>query len=121
MAKRKKSKIITMVDIENLREKWERIEADLKKELDARKLHQAFYQSLLSDYVALWRIKEILIRDIEQRGAVVEYDNGGGQKGTRKNDSVSELVKISAQMLKILSELGLRGADVKLEEPEEEL
>jgi hypothetical protein len=56
----------------------------------------------------MWVVKEMLILDIETRGAYIEYDNGGGQKGTRKNDSVADQLKINAQMLKLLDTLDLK-------------
>ena len=71
------------------------------------------YRDLIEDYMALYDVKRALIRDIKRRGVSVEYQNGENQWGVKKNDSVAELVKVNAQMLKILAELGLRGADFK--------
>lgn len=66
------------------------------------------YLDLINDYMALWDIKNKLIKDIKKRGVTVEYQNGKDQKGTKKNESISELNKTSAQMLKLLSDLGLK-------------
>ena len=68
---------------------------------------------LVDDYLALWDTKNLLIADIDARGACVKWDNGGGQEGFKKNDSISELVRVNAQMLKILSELGLKAVETK--------
>ncbi|HEM1590201.1 TPA: terminase, partial [Listeria monocytogenes] len=38
----------------------------------------------------------------------VEYDNGGGQKGTRKNDSALLLQKYTKQAMDILQFLSLK-------------
>ena len=55
----------------------------------------------------MWNIKNNLIADIKERGVAIEWSNGK-QYGMKKNDSISELNKTNAQMLKILSELGLK-------------
>ena len=99
----------------------ELIKKDLLKQLEVKKAIQKFYTSLVDDYLKLWDIKNKLIEDIETRGVSIEWNNGGGQNGFKKNDSIAELNKTNAQMLKILSELGLRGADVKAVEEDEEL
>ena len=39
----------------------------------------------------------------------VKYNNGGGQSGYKRNDSVGELNKTNAQMLKLLNELGIKA------------
>lgn len=96
------------------------IKEDLVNQLASRDLDQvSFYVSLVDDYVSMWNVKNNLIRDIEERGVSVRYDNGGGQHGYKKNDSVGELTRLNRQMLSLLSELGLRAADI--EEKEEEV
>ena len=52
---------------------------------------------------------------------MTEWNNGGGQTGVKKNDCVPEVNRISASMLKILSELGLRGSSIKEVEPDAEM
>lgn len=94
---------------------------DFIEQLNNRGMKQRYYVSLVDDYLALWDIKNDLIADIEKRGVSVEYNNGGGQSGHKKNDSVPELNRTSGQMLKILSELGLRGADIEVVEEHETL
>jgi len=95
------------------------IKKDLMGQLALRKLDlQSYYVSLVDDYVSLWNVKNKLVADIEQRGVSVRYDNGGGQHGYKKNDSVGELTRINKQMLSLLSELGLRAANIEAEEEE---
>lgn len=91
------------------------------KQLKDRNILESHYISLVDDYMELWNIKNLLIADINVRGVNVEWNNGGGQSGVKKNDSVNELVRVNAQMLKILSELGIRGADIKQIEYDDEL
>jgi len=62
--------------------------------------------------MALWDIKNALIKDIKKRGVTVTYQNGEHQWGVKKNDSIAELNKTNAQMLRILTELGLRATDI---------
>ncbi|WP_423219649.1 P27 family phage terminase small subunit [Clostridium ihumii] len=83
------------------------IKEDLLKQLKENETHGKHYEDLVNDYMALWDIKNRLIADIKERGVSVEWNNGK-QVGMKKNDSIPELNKTSAQMLKILSELGLK-------------
>lgn len=50
--------------------------------------------------------------------AVVPYTSNSGNVNMKKNDSIDQLLKVNAQMLKILSDLGLHpemeGADDEL-------
>lgn len=108
------------IDGKNITEKT--LRDDLINQLKERGLEQkSHYISLIDDYCRLWDVKNLLFEDVKKRGVNVEYNNGGGQKGYKKNDSLSELTKVNGQMLKILSELGLRGADVVAKEEEVEL
>lgn len=94
---------------------------DLRDEIRASLLFQAeqkdrlgdtYYMDLIEDYLRLWDIKNELIKDIEERGVQVKYQNGANQWGYKKNDSVTELVKYNAQMLKLMAELGLKESAV---------
>ncbi|MFE3573717.1 helix-turn-helix domain-containing protein [Lysinibacillus sp. NPDC059133] len=84
------------------------IERDLKDQLKLRGLDQSYYIDLVDDYMALWDVKNLLIEDINERGVVVP-----GMYVEKKNDSVAELNKTNAQMLRILAELGLKAADME--------
>ena len=85
------------------------IKKDLVDQLERRGVYGRHYLDLINDYMSLWDIKNKLIKDIEQRGVSVHWCNGGGQEGYKKNDSIAELNKTNAQMLKILNELGLKA------------
>lgn len=67
------------------------------------------FMSLVDSYMELFNTMNGLQKDIKARGVVVSWDNGGGQKGVKKNDSIDQLNKTSAQMLKILKELGIKA------------
>lgn len=66
------------------------------------------YEDLVEDYLKLWDIKNTLINDVKRRGVKIKWQNSETSFGYKKNDSVSEAVKVSAQMLKILLTLGLK-------------
>ena len=83
------------------------IKEDLLKQLETNGTYGKHYVDLIDDYMALWDIKNRLIEDIKIRGVSVAWNNGK-QEGMKKNDSISELNKTNAQMLKLLSELGLK-------------
>jgi phage terminase small subunit len=85
------------------------IKKDLLDQLERNGIFGKHYLNLIDDYISLWEIKEKLIKDIKKRGVSVYWCNGGGQEGYKKNDSIAELNKTNAQMLKILSELGLKA------------
>lgn len=88
------------------------IKNDLVNQLERNGVYGSHYLDLINDYMCLWEIKNQLIKDIKARGVSVEWNNGGGQKGFKKNDSIAELNKTNAQMLKILNELGLKAVSM---------
>lgn len=89
-----------------------KIKQDLIDQLERRGVYGQQYLDLINDYMALWDIKNALIKDIKERGVSVRYQNGQHQWGIKKNDSIAELNKTNAQMLRILQELGLRATDI---------
>lgn len=96
------------------------IKEDLLNQLKANEIYGKHYEDLVNDYIALWDIKNRLIADIKEHGVSIEWNNGK-QTGKKKNDSIQELNKTSAQMLKILAELGLKpspkdGGDDNIDE-----
>ncbi len=99
----------TIEIVENLKnsKEYKKIKRDLIKQLKLKKANIPTLLSQIDDYMSMWVEKEIFIHDIEERGVYVPYDNGGGQKGTKKNDSVLDKVKVNTQMLKILEALDI--------------
>lgn len=88
--------------------KKDEIKKDLLDQLERNGVYGKHYIDLVDDYMAMWEIKNKLIADIKQRGVAIPWNNGEKQGGYKKNDSISELNKTNAQMLKILNELGLK-------------
>lgn len=67
-----------------------------------------FYKDLANDYMDYWAIKKKLISDIRKKGLRYETVNGNGIKVEKPNESVTNLPKITAAMLKILNDLNLK-------------
>ena len=88
---------------------YKAIEKDLLDELEANGTCGKHFEDMVQDYMAMYVTKTLLVRDIQKRGTIVEYNNGGGQHGFKKNESVDMFNKTNAQMLKLLSELGLKA------------
>lgn len=80
-----------------------------------------YYVDMVDDYMDMYATKQLLVVDIMERGVRVAYDNGGGQKGFKKNDSIEQRLKVNAQMLKILTELHITPADDEGGDGDEEL
>lgn len=90
-----------------------KIKQDLIDQLERQGIFGQHYLDLINDYMELWEIKNRLIKDIKERGVAIRWEtyNKDGelvQSGYKKNESIAELNKTSAQMLKILNELGLK-------------
>lgn len=90
--------------------KREEIKQDLLDQLERNGTIGKYYTDLVDDYMSLWDVKNGLIADIKERGSVVPYVTVTGTVNMKKNESVGELLKVSAQMLKILDGLGIQPA-----------
>lgn len=101
-----------------MNKKRKKIKADMLEQLKSQGVTGEHYKDLINDYMSLWDIKNELIKDIEEKGVSIKYQNGQNQFGYKKNDSIPELNKVSAQMLKILSELGLKPSPVEIDNEE---
>jgi hypothetical protein len=88
-------------------DKFRTIRTDLLAQLQRTGTSDSYFFDLVDDYMDMWVTKCLLVEDIQRRGVMIKYDNGGGQKGFRKNDSIEQRLKVNAQMLKLLSQLGI--------------
>lgn len=99
----------------------ETIKKALIDELSERNMINPYYVGLVEDYVRFYKVALLLYADIEERGVRIKWENSATSHGYKKNDNVAEYTKVNMQMLKILNELGLRGANIKAVEPDETL
>lgn len=98
-------------------ERYRELEEDLLDQLERAGNTKRYFVDLVADYMQLYVTKTMLQMDIEHRGVRVRYDNGGGQHGYKKNDSVEQLLKVNTQMLKILEALNISPDE---DEPDED-
>ncbi len=95
--------------------KQKQLKEDLTNELISQGKDKSYYFDLVHQYCEMYAICRALIADIKERGVSIAWANGEKQKGYKKNDSISEFNKTNMQMLKILNELGLRGANIEVD------
>ena len=86
------------------------VKMSLARQLELRGMSAEFYMDLVNDYIYYWSLKKKLIADIKSKGLRYETVNGNGITVEKANESVVNLQKTTATMLKIL-------ADLKLKEP----
>ena len=91
-------------------EKYDEIRRDLLDQLERNGTCGKYYTDLVEDYMSSWVDKQLLTDDIQARGVVVTYNNGGGQSGKKRNDSIADKIKVNVQMLNILNALGIKPA-----------
>lgn len=97
---------------ENLK-KYKDLKEELKQQLITKDNYNKVTIELLEKYVRFTKIEDDLNDDIEKRGVSIEWNNGGGQKGRKKNDSIAELTKVNNQKIKILDKLGIKAPESK--------
>lgn len=66
-----------------------------------------YFENLVEDYMSFFETKEQAKAEIEDKGVMVEYQNGKNQSGYKKNDMIEVILKVNAQMIKILDKLGI--------------
>lgn len=84
------------------------IKESLLKQLKLQGKMSEFYQDLVEDYMFYWSLKKRLVTDIRKRGIRYSAINGNGIEVEKANESVVNLQKTTATMLKILSDLNLK-------------
>lgn len=93
------------------------IKKDLIQQLEDKEIDNEYYKDLVDDYIKLYRMKNKLAADIEERGVSVRWQNSETSFGYKKNDSIPEFVRVTSQMIKILKDLGLQPSEHE-EEPD---
>ena len=98
-------------------ERYMEIRRDLLDQLERNGTVGTYYTDLVEDYMTFWVDKCLLTDDIQSRGVVVTYNNGGGQSGKKRNDSIADKIKVNVQMLNILNALGIKPAQTDGDDP----
>ena len=95
------------------------VEKSLVEQLESKGAKLPFFESLVADYMALWKIADDLKSDITKRGVVYKDYSSVGVEMLKYNPSTKELTMVNRQMLSILKELGLSTENCKIEEDDE--
>ena len=90
----------------------ERIKGDLLDQLERNGTNGGYYTDLVDDYMNMWDTKCGLINDITARGAKVLIVTGAGAN-LKTNDSIPDLLKVNAQMLKLLDSMGIKPSQAE--------
>lgn len=91
----------------------------LKEQLELADNYNDYTEDLLRDYIDMYDTKCMLTQDIEDRGVTLEYDNGGGQKGSKSNPSIDLRNRTNAQMVRLLDALGLKPSKMLTKSPDD--
>ena len=78
------------------------------------------FKDLVEDYMKMYVIKEMANDDILERGTYVEWRNSDTQYGSKKNDSVDQILKTNQQMIKLLDKLGI-SPDAGMDDMDEDM
>lgn len=89
-----------------------KIENSLLEQLAMLGAMKEHYIDLIRDYMGLWKTKNELRDDLDQRGAVYIIHSSGETEIMKNNPSVKDLVMVNKQMLSLLKELGLSTSNV---------
>lgn len=84
------------------------VKDSLLEQLELQNKTSDFYIDLVNDYIYYWSLKKKMQDDIKNNGLRVKSTSGNGFEITKPNESVNNLPKITATMLKILNDLNLR-------------
>lgn len=107
--------------IKDLTIEQKRIREDLLNQLKLKKQNTSYYEDLVNDYIVMMQTRDKLQEDIKERGTLIEYNNGGGQTGLKKNDSVEQFNKICDRMIKHLEFLGIKPSEHIVGDDDDEL
>lgn len=91
--------------------KIDTIREDLKNQLLSQNKFGKQFEDMIEDYIFLVKLKEELQYDISINGIRYEAKTGNGYKTDKPNESVQNLLKVNAQMLKILQDLELKAPE----------
>ena len=96
----------------DIKEKIEKIQSTIKEDLSNQLLEQEklgkHFEDMVDDYIYFVGLKIKMQNYIDVNGIRYKSPTGNGYTTFKPNESVQNLVKVNAQMLKILSELNLK-------------
>ena len=97
------------------------IRKSLTEQLNEMGAKVAHFEDLINDYLALYDVKNQLIKEIKDRGVTYPDYSAAGVAMQKNNPSTKDLVSVNRQMLAILKELGVSTTSIKKPEDNDEL
>ncbi|GBD74106.1 hypothetical protein TEHN7125_2266 [Tetragenococcus halophilus subsp. halophilus] len=88
------------------------VKDSLLAQLKAKGATADYFTDLVNDYMYLWDIKDMLAKDVQERGVRFKDIFSSGKEGWKNNPSNKELVMVNKQMLSLLKDLGLNEPTV---------
>lgn len=97
--------------LKKLQIKIDTIKEDLSNQLVNQGKFGKQFEDMIEDYLFFVKLKEELQLDIKNNGLRCLRMTGNGFPSEKPNESVQNLIKVNAQMLKILQDLDLKTPD----------
>ena len=95
------------------------IRADLLEQLERNGTVGKYYTDMVDDYMTMWDVKNQLADDLAENGAVRERHYANGTVAMENSKSTDQLLKVNAQMLKLLENIGIGLAQVEGDDDDE--
>lgn len=96
-----------------------KIRSDLLEQLERNGTMGQYYTDLVDDYMTMWDVKNQLADDLKQNGAVRIKNFANGTSTPENSKSTDQLLKVNAQMLKLLENIGIAPAQVEDDDDDE--
>ena len=90
-----------------------KIENALRDALTRNGTYGDYYDDLVCDYMHMLSMERKLQADIRKRGVKVTKRDSKGQEQCVNNESIDQLLKVSTQKLRILTDLGIKAVEAE--------
>ena len=90
-------------------EEIKQIREDLLNQLMDQSKFGKHFESLVEDYINLEKLKRKIQKDIDKNGLRIVTMTGNGFPTEKPNESVTNILKVNGQQLKILQDLDLKA------------
>ncbi|WP_144561597.1 P27 family phage terminase small subunit [Bacillus mycoides] len=85
------------------------VKEDLLQQLENTEMNSAVYIDLVDKYMAMWDAIKDLEREWKKGKRMIEWDNGGGQKGVKPNPAGKEYRETIKSMTELLKKMNLQS------------
>lgn len=101
--------------------KLDTIQSAMIRQLQLKGADTPYFMDMVERYMTLWHVAIDLEEDIRKRRVVYKDKSSVGVDMWKNNPSVSELVKVTTQMSKLLTQMNLTVDNVLSESESDEL